>query len=153
MKEVASLLHISPRTAESHKYAIMDLLGAQNYRRACAACHSHETGDCLEAYDGTGVSGKCGAAGRPESRLELIAQGAPLPKDPRFVAGCDSGAMSWHALLDPSAGPRRDSRAARRGAGPSGGISSVVSTANLSARELVPAAPPLSAASQSLSKT
>ena len=30
MKEVASLLHISPRTAESHKYAIMELLGAQN---------------------------------------------------------------------------------------------------------------------------
>ena len=30
MKEVASLLHISARTAESHKYAIMDLLGAQN---------------------------------------------------------------------------------------------------------------------------
>jgi DNA-binding NarL/FixJ family response regulator len=30
MKEVASLLHISPRTAESHKYEIMDVLGAQN---------------------------------------------------------------------------------------------------------------------------
>jgi DNA-binding NarL/FixJ family response regulator len=30
MKEVASLLNISPRTAESHKYEIMDLLGAQN---------------------------------------------------------------------------------------------------------------------------
>ena len=30
MKEVASLLHISPRTAESHKYEIMDLLGAHN---------------------------------------------------------------------------------------------------------------------------
>jgi DNA-binding NarL/FixJ family response regulator len=30
MKEVASLLHISPRTAESHKYEIMDLLGAEN---------------------------------------------------------------------------------------------------------------------------
>ncbi len=30
MKEVASLLHISPRTAESHKYEIMELLGAQN---------------------------------------------------------------------------------------------------------------------------
>ena len=30
MKEVASLLHISPRTAESHKYEIMDLLGARN---------------------------------------------------------------------------------------------------------------------------
>jgi DNA-binding NarL/FixJ family response regulator len=30
MKEVASLLHISPRTAESHKYEIMGLLGAQN---------------------------------------------------------------------------------------------------------------------------
>ena len=30
MKEVASLLHISPRTAESHKYEIMNLLGAQN---------------------------------------------------------------------------------------------------------------------------
>ena len=29
MKEVATLLNISPRTAESHKYAIMDLLGAQ----------------------------------------------------------------------------------------------------------------------------
>jgi DNA-binding NarL/FixJ family response regulator len=29
MKEVATLLHISPRTAESHKYAIMALLGAQ----------------------------------------------------------------------------------------------------------------------------
>src|SRR5690348_10196853 len=30
MKEVASLLSISPRTAESHKYEIMELLGAQN---------------------------------------------------------------------------------------------------------------------------
>ena len=30
MKEVASLLHISPRTAESHKYEIMEVLGAQN---------------------------------------------------------------------------------------------------------------------------
>ncbi len=30
MKEVASLLHISPRTAESHKYEIMELLGAKN---------------------------------------------------------------------------------------------------------------------------
>lgn len=30
MKEVASLLHISPRTAESHKYEIMELLGARN---------------------------------------------------------------------------------------------------------------------------
>jgi DNA-binding NarL/FixJ family response regulator len=30
MKEVASILHISPRTAESHKYEIMDQLGAQN---------------------------------------------------------------------------------------------------------------------------
>ncbi len=30
MKEVASLLHISPRTAESHKYEIMSVLGAQN---------------------------------------------------------------------------------------------------------------------------
>ena len=30
MKEVASLLHISPRTAESHKYEIMNVLGAQN---------------------------------------------------------------------------------------------------------------------------
>ena len=30
MKEVASLLHISPRTAESHKYDIMELLGSQN---------------------------------------------------------------------------------------------------------------------------
>jgi len=30
MKEVASLLHISPRTAESHKYEIMNLLGAHN---------------------------------------------------------------------------------------------------------------------------
>jgi DNA-binding CsgD family transcriptional regulator len=30
MKEVASLLNISPRTAESHKYEIMDVLGAQN---------------------------------------------------------------------------------------------------------------------------
>jgi DNA-binding NarL/FixJ family response regulator len=30
MKEVASLLHISPRTAESHKYEIMSLLGAKN---------------------------------------------------------------------------------------------------------------------------
>lgn len=30
MKEVASLLQISPRTAESHKYEIMNLLGAQN---------------------------------------------------------------------------------------------------------------------------
>lgn len=29
MKEVASLLHISPRTAESHKYEMMQLLGAQ----------------------------------------------------------------------------------------------------------------------------
>lgn len=30
MKEVATLLHISPRTAESHKYEIMNVLGAQN---------------------------------------------------------------------------------------------------------------------------
>ena len=30
MKEVASRLHISARTAESHKYDIMELLGAQN---------------------------------------------------------------------------------------------------------------------------
>ena len=30
MKEVGSLLHISPRTAESHKYEIMEVLGAQN---------------------------------------------------------------------------------------------------------------------------
>lgn len=30
MKEVASLLNISPRTAESHKYDMMELLGAQN---------------------------------------------------------------------------------------------------------------------------
>jgi DNA-binding NarL/FixJ family response regulator len=29
MKEVAALLHISPRTAESHKYGIMEALGAQ----------------------------------------------------------------------------------------------------------------------------
>ena len=27
MKEVASILHISPRTAESHKYEIMQTLG------------------------------------------------------------------------------------------------------------------------------
>ena len=27
MKEVASILHISPRTAESHKYEIMQALG------------------------------------------------------------------------------------------------------------------------------
>jgi DNA-binding CsgD family transcriptional regulator len=27
MKEVASILHISPRTAESHKYEIMETLG------------------------------------------------------------------------------------------------------------------------------
>jgi DNA-binding CsgD family transcriptional regulator len=27
MKEVASILHISPRTAESHKYEIMQVLG------------------------------------------------------------------------------------------------------------------------------
>src|ERR1051325_11213993 len=30
MKEVATLLNISPRTAESHKYEIMEVLGAQN---------------------------------------------------------------------------------------------------------------------------
>lgn len=30
MKEVATLLNISPRTAESHKYDIMDLLGAHS---------------------------------------------------------------------------------------------------------------------------
>jgi DNA-binding NarL/FixJ family response regulator len=30
MKEVSAILHISPRTAESHKYEIMSLLGAQN---------------------------------------------------------------------------------------------------------------------------
>jgi DNA-binding NarL/FixJ family response regulator len=29
MKEVASILHISPRTAESHKYEIMDVLGVR----------------------------------------------------------------------------------------------------------------------------
>jgi DNA-binding NarL/FixJ family response regulator len=29
MKEVAALLHISPRTAESHKYGIMEALGAE----------------------------------------------------------------------------------------------------------------------------
>lgn len=29
MKEVASLLNISPRTAESHKYEIMQVLGLQ----------------------------------------------------------------------------------------------------------------------------
>ncbi len=30
MKEIALLLHISPRTAESHKYDIMELLGTEN---------------------------------------------------------------------------------------------------------------------------
>jgi len=30
MKEVASILHISPRTAESHKYEIMQTLGVEN---------------------------------------------------------------------------------------------------------------------------
>jgi DNA-binding NarL/FixJ family response regulator len=30
MKEIASLLHISPRTAESHKYEIMEVIGARN---------------------------------------------------------------------------------------------------------------------------
>ena len=30
MKEVATILNISPRTAESHKYEIMELLGAQS---------------------------------------------------------------------------------------------------------------------------
>jgi DNA-binding NarL/FixJ family response regulator len=30
MKEVASILHISPRTAESHKYEIMQALGVSN---------------------------------------------------------------------------------------------------------------------------
>jgi DNA-binding CsgD family transcriptional regulator len=30
MKEVASILSISPRTAESHKYEIMQVLGVEN---------------------------------------------------------------------------------------------------------------------------
>lgn len=30
MKQIAALLHVSPRTAESHKYHVMELLGAQS---------------------------------------------------------------------------------------------------------------------------
>ena len=122
MKEVASLLHISPRTAESHKYEIMNVLGAQNgaelvqhairmklseyLKRPMTAPANWESTELLEGQNRV---------------LELIARGAPLPKILDLLLGVIQ-AQCRLALLDPSAGPRRDSRAARSGAGSSGGI-------------------------------